>query len=88
MTVRDRIYAMISMERGRQQALQRAGKFKHTCADPELSDHQCLTILVEEIGEVARDLCEGRSPITELTESAAVIVAWLERLHGSQTPAN
>jgi NTP pyrophosphatase (non-canonical NTP hydrolase) len=60
------------MERDRQDA--KWGVQDHT-------DEHWLVILTEEIGEVARAMFEGDDPghlDDELTQSAAVIVAWLE----------
>ena len=50
-------------------------------------DSYWLAILVEEVGEVAKDMQEGRDPRLEITQVAAVAVAWLEaanrRIRGS-----
>lgn len=78
----------IVAERERQDALKSQDRFKYTCADWELSDSERLAILVEEIGEVARevlgnqDLTTDGTPgrlQTELVQAAAIIVSWLER---------
>jgi NTP pyrophosphatase (non-canonical NTP hydrolase) len=44
----------IITERQRQDILKAEGRFKHTCADPELSMMDCMMILVEEVGELSR----------------------------------
>jgi NTP pyrophosphatase (non-canonical NTP hydrolase) len=53
-----------------------------------MPDEQKLAVLVEEVGEVARELCESRAESrspdsnlkTELIQLAAVAVAWSESL--------
>lgn len=75
-------------ERGRQEDLKSQGKFPYTCADPELTHPERLTILGEEFGEVCHEVNEaiGDKPIDmaklrkELVQVAAVCVAWVERL--------
>lgn len=74
-------------ERTRQEQLVQAGKFDWTCADPNQPDVAKLPVLVEEVGEVARCLCdmakdpEWREKLREeLVQVAAVAVAWVEAL--------
>lgn len=76
----------------RQQKLKREGRFKYTCADNEMNNGERLAVLVEEVGEVARALCElqqcnphdteGLQKLlhlkTELVQVGAVCLAWLE----------
>lgn len=73
----------VDLERDRQEQLKHDGRFAHTCADPELVDHDRLPILLEEVGEVAHALNEGK-PVAELrrelVHTAAVAVAWIEAL--------
>ena len=72
----------VAAERLRQDALKAAGKFPATCADNTLSAGQKLAILVEEVGEVARAICD-RNPKhmrKKLVQVAAVAVAWVEAL--------
>lgn len=60
----------------------------HTCASPLLGDGDRLAVLVEEIGEISRELCEarasGRPPHDnlreELVQAAAICVAWIEAI--------
>jgi hypothetical protein len=62
----------------------------HSCASSMLTDSEKLGVLVEEVGEVAKETCdmraEGDSPQarlrlrTELIQVAAVAVAWAESL--------
>lgn len=69
----DSILDAIVDERRLQERLKAAGKFRHTAADAEVSNPVCLTILVEEVGEVARlvndnpslryPVLPGRTPI-------------------------
>lgn len=62
-----------------------------TCACPSMDDGLRLAVLTEEVGEVARELCEYASGnrssaefrknlVAELTQVAAVAVAWIEGL--------
>jgi hypothetical protein len=79
-------------ERLRQEQLLAAGKFSWTCADPRVPDPLKLTVLAEEFGEAAREVCEAidpakRAPIEtaqrlrkELIQIAAVAVAWAEAI--------
>ena len=73
-------------ERLRQEELNKEGKFSHTCADAA-PDTEKLAILAEEFGEVAKEVCERLNRpadrfalYTELIQTAAVCVAWCERL--------
>lgn len=54
----------------------------HTPADPGMDPCMKLAILMEEVGEVARELCDGptRNLRVELIQVAAVAVAWAESL--------
>ena len=72
----------VSDERNRQEELKKAGRFEHTCADPEATDPYRLGVLVEEVGEVAKAINEGDAPglKAELAQVAAVAVAWLESI--------
>lgn len=59
-----------------------------TCASPWMSEGNKLAVLMEEVGEVAREVCEARAEArdpgsnlhTELIQVAAVAVAWAEGL--------
>lgn len=65
-------------ERGRQDA--KWGEQNH-------SDERWLAILAEEFGEVAKDVVERRPGLrTELIQTAAVCVAWIECLDRASTP--
>jgi NTP pyrophosphatase (non-canonical NTP hydrolase) len=79
----------IIAERERQGELKAAGRFKYTCADPELSSGEKLAVLAEEVGEVARALLEASGEVSdvhgqklrdELIQVAAVAMAWAEGL--------
>jgi hypothetical protein len=83
------ILADIMKERKRQEILLQAGKFHWTCASPNIKDEAKLAVLAEEFGEVANLVVEtlispDRRDIeklrAELTQVAAVCVAWLESL--------
>ena len=90
--VADELYADIARERDRQEELRASGKFSATCAtareDGGMNDFQCFAVLGEEFGEVARAVCESiegnienRADLREeLIQTAAVAVAWIERL--------
>lgn len=80
----------IWMERLRQKDLFRAGKIAFDCASPVVSDHRKMSVLTEEIGEVAKEVNEAETGEnkkqarvrlkTELVQVAAVAIAWLEAL--------
>jgi hypothetical protein len=77
----------IMTERQRQEQLKAAGKFLYTCADTEMNDSQCLVVLAEEFGEVAREVCDGMHVYAdktnlrgELVQTAAVCMAWIEKI--------
>lgn len=74
--VRIQVLSRLLTERARQEKLHPGRTPAHAVVDDGLR----LAILMEEVGEVARDVCEGREPTKELVEVAAVCVAWLERL--------
>jgi NTP pyrophosphatase (non-canonical NTP hydrolase) len=79
------ILGEIIQERVRQEALCASGKFKASCATigpNEMSEHECNTVLNEEVGEVARAILESDNDNLreELIQVAAVCVAWVERL--------
>ena len=84
----NRVLKLVARERLRQAELKQSGKFTHTCADDGLAPGQRLAILVEEVGEAARELCDAkpnslethRRLKTELVQVAAVAVAWVEFL--------
>lgn len=69
------------------------GQLWRTCADPAMSDEEKLAVLTEEVGEVARELCEARAARrppaanlkTELVQVAAIAVAWIEALEEPAT---
>lgn len=82
----------IVTERRRQEAKCQEGRREglewQTCADPRMSDETKLAVLVEEVGEVSRELCDARAEIrrpsenlrVELIQVAAVAMAWAESL--------
>jgi len=81
----------ISRERERQESLKAAGKFPATCADDIITDQTKCCVLTEELGEVARVLCERECKpgcdagsdaklYEELVQVAAVATAWCEAL--------
>ena len=85
----------VAVEIQRQDDLARAGKFGGMHILPDGPDSDRLTILVEEVGEVATELNEIRAgqetpgkKYDELVQTAACAVAWavahLEELEGQQ----
>ena len=46
--------------------------------DSEHTPHYWLGLVMEELGEVAQAINEGKSPILELTHVIAVIEAWAD----------
>lgn len=84
------ILDLVATERGRQERLKSEGKFAFTCADKDITHSEALSVLSEEVGEVAREINEGigkdryidkRRLLKELIESAATAVAWAEKVH-------
>ena|SRR3990167_9274582 len=90
--IREWALEAVNAERQRQEDMKADGRFKFTCADPgAMTNAEKLTVLVEEVGEVARVLIEYDDPQLagttgsarlreELAQVAAVAVAWLEAL--------
>lgn len=78
--LRHRVFDEVSCERDRQESLKAIGKFRYTCADPEMIDADRSLVLLEEVGEVARAVLESDAANVhqELVQVAAVAVAWLE----------
>lgn len=83
------VIARIAQERCRQNALVAEGKFKWNCSTMNIADSLKLAVLMEEVGEVAKEICEAdgltalvsrKRMQTELVQVAAVAVAWLEGL--------
>lgn len=90
---RERILIEVDSERLCQERLKSEGRFRFTCADNELANAEKLVILVEEIGEVARQVltqekdCLAYDTIgtrddlrKELIQVAAIVIAWVEGL--------
>lgn len=74
----DRILA----ERDRQEGFILSGRFKETCANPEMNEGAKWAVLMEEIGEVAEAQLNGERDemLTEMVQVAAVAAAWAESL--------
>lgn len=83
------VLSEVRYERHRQEQLKAEGRFEHTLADPEMSETYKMACILEEIGEVARNLLARASLVTdgdasdkalrkELIQVAALTVAWLE----------
>jgi len=70
-------------ERRRQRKLYVEGKITHRCEDPTVTSGHKLSVLTEEVGEVARALNDNEPKENlkaELIQVAAVAVAWAESL--------
>lgn len=88
----ERAIQAVATERDRQQELLRLGCIKFNCATWSVPDVSKLTILVEEVGEVATEIHEAsrdtaayrRRLRKELVQVAAVSVAWVEALDDEQ----
>lgn len=83
------ILYQISLERDRQEALKAEGRFKFTCADPDVPIGHNIMVLGEEYGEVCTAVLEAEGLSfdlhqphlrKELIHVAAVAVAWIEAL--------
>lgn len=83
------IFELIDRERGRQDRLQAQGKFRYTIADSRIGHDRRLSILTEEVGEVAKRLNQlellthvhyDPELVAELVQVAACAVGWLESL--------
>lgn len=81
--------ARVLVERLRQLELQASGKFRYTLSDDGMTDDQRLACIVEKVGNIARiarqqpidgDDDDAAQLRTELTQVAALAVAWIERL--------
>ncbi len=85
------VIATILRERARQDQLVADGRHPFSCADSNIPGSMKLPVLAEEFGEVAKALYELDNELvldptathnlrTELTQCAAVCVAWLQSL--------
>lgn len=85
------IFTLIEKERERQELLAASGRFKHTLRDRDLSEPCKVAVIMEEIGEVSRNVLSRQELVTdgsigddslmlELVQIAALSVAWIERL--------
>lgn len=86
------VMTRIWLERLRQKQLIRDAKIKFDCSSPIVGDDRKLRVLTEELGEVARAIDRVEAPSVptlekakehlreELTQVAAVTIAWLEAL--------
>lgn len=81
----------VGAERKRQLVLKEQGRFKYTPSDDGITDWQRLGMILEEVGEVSRNLLARDGLVTdgdksnaalrkELSQVAALSVAWMERL--------
>ena len=87
--------ASVARERSRQEELVALGKFKETCASPDMVDRDRYLVLAEEFAEVTT-LVSGaafdaeppeeydRKLRAELVQVAAVAVAWVEAIDAAE----
>lgn len=84
----------IRKERLRQEILKSEGRFKYTCADPEMTHMERLAVIAEEFGEAAHEVNETISGhhemhVTnlrkELIQIAAVACAWVEAIDNDRS---
>lgn len=84
----DVILASIEFERARQTTLLEKGLIPEDIADVIVGDETKLSVLMEEVGEVAREINEGPNLDRlkkELIQVAAVAVAWAESIYELQS---
>lgn len=70
----------VKLERQRQENLYATGALAHIASRADCPNDLRLAALMEEVGEVARAYHDGKDLRNELTQVAAVAVAWLEGL--------
>ena len=86
--VLDNALGLVYDEVRRQAQLKAEGRFRYTPADPNVTEMAKLAMLTEEVGEVGRNLmaragmvADGDTStgalVKELTQVAAIAVAWL-----------
>lgn len=92
-TLLEYVLTHVGTERLRQDVLKEQGRFEFTCADDGMTNAEKLACLVEEVGEVAREVLTqderrlARDTVgskaalrKELIQVASVAVAWVEGL--------
>ncbi len=96
-TPRRQALAAIDLERARQEKLKQDGKFRHTMFSVGLQEAERLALIIEEVGEVSRNVqarahlvTDGnrtdRALFVELTQVAALCCGWMERLIANGEP--
>lgn len=55
------VFGTFIAERDAQEQAKKNGKFKYTCADPDMQHTECFVVLLEEIGEAATALYQQRN---------------------------
>jgi hypothetical protein len=84
----DEVFNAVITERSRQYALKMGGRFRQT-VNEMLDDNEKLSVLAEEFGEVAKEVCEinhgnvhdCENLKAELVQVMAVCCAWLEGMN-------
>jgi hypothetical protein len=79
------VLEQVFQERARQEQLLKDGKFPFSCSSKLAKDEEKFPIVIEEIGEIAREL-NDKGPHyrkrlrTEIIQAAATLTAWAESL--------
>ena len=85
------VLTLVGSERKRQLLMQQQGRFTYTLSDDAMTDFERVACIAEELGEVSRN-CLRRAGLAtdgdesdaalrkELSQVAALAVAWMERL--------
>ena len=87
----ERALTLVGSERMRQEHLKATGRFTYTLADAGMTDMERAACIMEEVGEVARNVLRRAGLVTdgdeddaalrkELSQIAALAVAWMEAL--------
>lgn len=84
----DVVLVSVELERQRQDNLLEQGVIPWNLTDPLVAPGAKLGVLMEELGEVAKEVNEDgdeKALYTELVQVAACAVAWAEALRGPQS---
>lgn len=70
-TLREQALTRVNLERDRQERMKAEGRFKYTCADQAMTDHEFVAVLGEEFGEVCRQaLTQPDDPLAHDTSGS------------------
>jgi NTP pyrophosphatase (non-canonical NTP hydrolase) len=82
------VHGLVDDEVHRQLEMKRTGRFRYVCSDEEMGAEECLAVLMEEVGEVARAILEHKRLANdthnkdikkELIQVAAAAIAWASK---------